>query len=318
MSIGTIDRTPPPFFRQGPSALTKLVLCSALALFLMVADNRFTITRQLRAVLATVLYYPQQALLVPVQAWDGASDYLLGLRRALTNEEAVKRELVRQAERSLRVEQLTLENAQLRSLLELRPSLTVRSQAAQVLYEASDPYSRKVVIDRGTTNGIVLASPVINASGVLGQVTRVYPLSSEVTLLIDKDAAIPVLNARNQARSAAFGSAAAPSTAGGVMEMRFMASNADVQVGDVLTTSGVDGVYPPGLPVAKVVSVDRKVDSGFARIVLAPAAPPDGARHVMVLEPVGLQMPARPASAPEDSKPAPAPKRGTGKARGTP
>jgi rod shape-determining protein MreC len=222
---------------------------------------------------------------------------------------------VRQAERSLRVEQLAIENAQLRSLLDLRPSLTVRSQAAQVLYEASDPYSRKVVIDRGTTNGIVLASPVINASGVLGQVTRVFPLSSEVTLLIDKDAAIPVLNARNQARSAAFGSAA---TTGGVMEMRFMASNADVQVGDVLTTSGVDGVYPPGLPVAKVVSVDRKVDSGFARIVLAPAAPPDGARHVMVLEPVGVQMPARPASAPDDSKTAPAPKRGTGKARGTP
>jgi len=315
MNIGTIDRTPPPFFRQGPSALTKLILCSALALFLMVADNRFTITRQLRAVLATALYYPQQALLVPVQAWNGASDYLLGLRRALVNEEAVKRELVRQAERSLRVEQLAIENAQLRSLLDLRPSLTVRSQAAQVLYEASDPYSRKVVIDRGTTNGIVLASPVINASGVLGQVTRVYPLSSEVTLLIDKDAVIPVLNARNQARSAAFGSAA---TTGGVMEMRFMASNADVQVGDVLTTSGVDGVYPPGLPVAKVVSVDRKVDSGFARIVLAPAAVPDGARHVMVLEPVGLQMPARPASAPEDGKQAPAPKRGTGKARGTP
>ena len=83
MSIGTIDRTPPPFFRQGPSALTKLVLCSALALFLMVADNRFTITRQLRAGLATLLYYPQQALLVPVQAVQGAGEYFLGLRAAL-------------------------------------------------------------------------------------------------------------------------------------------------------------------------------------------------------------------------------------------
>lgn len=302
MSLGTIDRTPPPFFRQGPSALTKLTLFSALALFLMVADNRFTITRQLRAVLATALYYPQQVLLVPVEAWNGASDYLLGLRRALANEETVKRELARQAERSLRVEQLTIENSHLRALLDLRPSLTVRSQAAQVLYEAADPYSRKVIIDRGATSGVVLASPVINENGVLGQVTRVYPLSSEVTLLIDKDAAIPVLNSRNQVRSAAFGSAA---TSGPAMEMRYMASNADVQVGDVLTTSGVDGVYPPGLPVAKVVSVDRKADSGFARIVLAPAAQPDGARHVMVLEPIGLQMPARPASAPEDSKAAP-------------
>jgi len=306
MSIGTIDRTPPPFFRQGPSALTKLILCSALALFLMVADNRFTITRQLRAVVATVLYYPQQALLAPVQAIQGGGDYVQGLKSAVANEEAAKRELARQAERALRVEQLLVENNRLRALLELRPGLTVKSQAAQVLYEASDPYSRKVIIDRGATNGIDVASPVINETGVLGQVTRVYPLSSEVTLLTDKDAAIPVLNTRTQARSAAFGSAA---VVGGGMEMRFMAGNADVQVGDTLTTSGVDGIYPPGLPVAKVASVDRKNDSGFARIVLAPVAQPDGVRHVMVLQPVGAQMPARPASSADEGKPAP-PKKG--------
>jgi rod shape-determining protein MreC len=306
MAIGTIDRTPPPFFRQGPSALTKLILCSALALFLMVADNRFMITRQLRAVVATVLYYPQQALLVPVQAIEGGSDYAQGLKSAVEGEETAKRALALQAERALRVEQLLTENARLRALLELRPGLKVKSQAAQVLYEASDPYSRKVIIDRGTTNGIALASPVINEAGVLGQVTRVYPLSSEVTLLIDKDAAIPVLNTRTQARSAAFGSAA---VVGGGMEMRFMAGNADVQPGDTVTTSGVDGVYPPGLPVAKVVSVDRKLDSGFARIMLAPTAHPDGVRHVMVIEPVGAQMPARPEPPIEDGK-ASAPKRG--------
>ncbi len=299
MSFGTIDRTPPPFFRQGPSALTKLILCSALALFLMVADNRFMVTRQLRAVLATVLYYPQQALLAPVQAAQGGGDYMLGLKRALANEESARRDLAAQAERALRVEQLLAENTRLRGLLELRPNLNVRSQAAQVLYEASDPYSRKVIIDRGATNGVIVASPVINDAGVLGQVTRVYPLSSEVTLLTDKDAAIPVLNTRTQARSAAFGSAG---VVGGGMEMRFMAGNADVQVGDALSTSGVDGVYPPGLPVAKVVSVERKVDSGFARIVLAPNAQPDGVRHVMVIEPVGLQMPARPEPAAPDAK----------------
>ena len=291
MSIGTFDRTPPPFFRQGPSALTKLILFSALALFLMVADARFTVAAQLRALLATALYYPQQVLLMPVQAAAAAGDYALGLQRALSSEEGARRDLARQAERALRVEQLLTENKRLRSLLDLRPGLNVRAQAAQVLYEAADPYSRKVIIDRGSTQGIVLASAVINEAGVLGQVTRVYPLSSEVTLLTDKDAAIPVLNSRSQARSAAFGSAAVP---GGGMEMRFMAGNADVQVGDVLTTSGVDGVYPPGLPVARVTSVDRKLDSGFARIVLTPAAQPDGVRHVMVLEPVGLQLPARP------------------------
>jgi rod shape-determining protein MreC len=305
MSIGTIDRTPPPFFRQGPSSLTKLILCASLALFLMVADNRFLITRQLRAVLATALYYPQQTLLMPIQAMQNASQYLVGLQQALNAEELAKRTLANQAERALLVEQLQNENARLRALLALRPSLTLRSQSAQVLYEASDPYSRKVVIDRGANGGIILASPVINESGVLGQVTRVYPLSSEVTLLIDKDAAIPVLNSRTQVRSAAFGSAG---VLGGGMEMRFMAGNADVAVGDLLTTSGVDGVYPPGLPVAKVVSVERKVDTGFARIVLAPTAAPDGVRYVTVIDPIGLQMPTRPDTldAPEpEPKPVP-------------
>ena len=307
MSIGTIDRTPPPFFRQGPSALSKLILCSALALFLMVADARFAVAAQLRALLATALYYPQQVLLMPVQALGVARDYALGLRNAHAAEEAARLALARQAERAARVEPLLAENARLRGLLDLRPGLSVRAQAAQVLYEASDPYSRKVIIDRGMTQGIVAGSAVINEAGVLGQVTRVFPLSAEVTLLTDKDAAIPVLNTRSQARSAAFGSAAVP---GGGMEMRFMAGNADVRVGDVLTTSGVDGVYPPGLPVARVTAVDRKLDSGFARIVLAPAASSDGVRHVMVLEPIGLQLPARPDAVVEAPKSAAAKKGG--------
>jgi rod shape-determining protein MreC len=208
----------------------------------------------------------------------------------------------------MRVEQLLQENSRLRALLELRPTLAVRSQPAELLYEAADPYSRKVIIDRGATNNVALGSPVIDEAGVLGQVTRVYLQSSEVTLLTDRDAAIPVLNRRTGARSAAFGSAVAPS---GLLEMRFMAGNADVQVGDVLTTSGVDGVYPPGLLVATVAGVDRRQDAGFARIVLAPAAVPDGVRHVLVLEPTGLQLPPRPESAASEPAPArPAAKKG--------
>ena len=303
MALATIDRTPPPFFRQGPSALTKLMFCSALALFLMVADTRLKLTQPLRAVAATALHPVQRALLVPVQLWDEAASYLQGLQSASNAESAMRRELARQAERASRAEQLLAENARLRALLDLRPALVVRSQAAEVLYEAPDPFSRKVIVDRGARQGIALGSPVINEAGVLGQVTRVYPLSAEVTLLTDKDAAIPVLNTRTQARSAAFGAAT-----GVGLELRFMAGNADVQVGDVLQTSGVDGVYPPGLPVAKVTAVDRKVDSGFARIALSAAAEPDGVRHVLVLEPVGVQLPPRPEPPPEPAKPVPAKK----------
>ena len=307
MALGTLDRTPPPFFRQGPSALTKLCFCSALAVFLMVADARFRITQPIRATAATMLYPLQRALLVPVEAIGTGRAWFAGLASAAAGEQAAKRDLARQSERAMRVDLLLQENARLRALLELRPSLNVRAQTAELLYEAADPYSRKVIIDRGVTNNVALGSPVINEAGVLGQVTRVYLQSSEVTLLTDRDAAIPVLNKRSGARSAAFGGTVAGS---GLLEMRFMAGNADVQVGDVLTTSGVDGVYPPGLPVATVQAVDRKVDSGFARIVLKPAASPDGVRQVLVLEPTGVQLPPRPEAASEPASAKAAAKKG--------
>jgi rod shape-determining protein MreC len=294
MAFGTLDRTPPPFFRQGPSALTKLSFCSALAVFLMVADARFSITQPIRASVATMLYPLQRALLVPVEAISDSRAYLGGLSRAIADEQTARSELALQSERAQRAEQLERENARLRALLELRPTISVRSQAAEILYEAADPYSRKVIIDRGVTHNVVPGSPVINEAGVLGQVTRVYLQSSEVTLLTDRDAAIPVLNSRTQARSAAFGGAGGGV---GLLEMRFMAGNADVQVGDMLTTSGVDGVYPPGLKVATVAKIDRKIDTGFARIVLQPVASPDGVRHVLVLEPTGVRLPPRPQAA---------------------
>jgi rod shape-determining protein MreC len=305
MQLGTIDRAPPPFFRQGPTALTKLTFGAAFAVFLMVADTKFKLTQPLRAVVATALHPVQRALLVPAQLWAVASDYAVGMQRAQAGESSARRELAVQAERSARVEQLLIENTRLRALLELRPSVTVRSQVAEVLYDAPDPFSRKVIVDRGTTQGVMLGSPVISEAGVLGQVTRVYPLSSEVTLLTDKDAAIPVLNVRSQARSAAYGSGGSFG-----LELRFMAGNADVLVGDVLVTSGIDGVYPAGIAVAKVLSVERKADSGFARILLTPAAAADGMRHVLLVEPVGLQLPPKPENLPTPEEAKLATKRG--------
>ncbi|MBK6863915.1 MAG: rod shape-determining protein MreC [Ideonella sp.] len=304
MALGSFDRTPPPFFRQGPSALSKVLFFSALALLLMAADTRLKLAQPLRAVIATVLAPVERLLMIPVAAWGQAGNYLGGLQGALTREQAARTELVAQAERAARAGQLAQENARLRGLLELRPALTVRSIAADVLYEASDPYSRKVVIDRGGAGGVVLGAPVINEQGVLGQVTRVYPLSAEVSLLTDKDAAIPVLNPRTQVRSVAYGLAG-----GAGMELRFMAGNADVQVGDLLTTSGVDAVYPPGLPVAKVTQVDRRIETSFARIVLQPVAAPDGVRQVLVLEPIGVQLPPPPEPAAEPASAA-APRKG--------
>jgi rod shape-determining protein MreC len=203
-----------------------------------------------------------------------------------------------QSERVMRAAQLEAENAQLRDLLALRPRINVQTLTAEVLYDSPDPYTRKVVLDRGSNHGAVLGAPVIDQTGVLGQVTRVYPLTSEVTLVTDRDAAVPVINARSKQRGVAYG---LPLAQG--MELRFMAGNADVQVGDELTTSGLDGVYPAGLPVAKVAKVDRRADSAFARILLTPVASADNPRHVLVLHPLSEQLPARPVDVQAASAP---------------
>ena len=110
---------------------------------------------------------------------------------------------------------------------------------------------------------------------------------SEITLVTDREHSIPVLNTRTGARGVAFGeSGGAP-----LLELRYMATNADIEEGDVLTTSGVDGVYPPGILVAKVVKIERRADSVFARILCESLARVQGARHVMVLEPVKFSLP---------------------------
>jgi len=297
MSLGSIDRTPPPFFRQGPSALTKLVLFSALAVFLMAADTRFQMTQPLRAAVATVLLPVQRVLMVPVDLMADAGDHVQGLRAARGAEAAARSELARLSLRAAQVERLAEENARLRALLDLKPALLVKSISAQVMYEAADPYSRKLFIDRGAGQGVALGSPVVNEAGVVGQVTRVYPLTSVVTLLSDRDAAIPVFNSRSQQRSAAFGGVE------GGLELRFVPGNADVQVGDALTTSGVDGVYPPGLPVGRVARVERRADTGFARILVTPTVKLDSVRHLLVLEPLGRQLPPPPAAEPAPDKP---------------
>ena len=293
MPLGTLERAPPPFFKQGASAFSKLLLFSAMALFLMVADSRFHVTQPLRAVLATALYPVQWMAMQPVHVVRAMGDYFISLEAAKTESQEASTKLLSQALRATQVEQLTLENKRLRTLLDLREQLKVEGMAAEVLYDAADPYTRKVIISKGMTSGIALGSPVIDESGVLGQVTLVHPLVSEVTLIIDRDLAIPVLNVRTGVRSLAFGDAGG----GGGLELRFMGSNTDVLQGDLLTTSGVDGVYPPGLPVARIDRIERRAETAFARIHCIPLALVSGVRHVVVLTPQSAQIAPRPPEA---------------------
>ncbi|MCA3237128.1 MAG: rod shape-determining protein MreC [Curvibacter sp.] len=296
MPLGTLDRTPPPFFRQGASALSKLMFFSALALFLMVADTRFNVTGPIRVAVASVIYPLQWALLQPVQWSRIGYQNVQSLSSAREDAVLLREQLRLQAPRAHQYEQLALENDRLRELLELRPRLPTPTLAAQVLYDAADPYEHKVVIDKGLLHGISPGSPVVDASGVLGQVTQVYPSLAEVTLLIDAEQAIPVLNTRTGMRAVAFGE---PGRHGGVLELRYIGANADVQPGDLLTTSGIDGVFPPGLPVARVDKVERRVESPFALIHCVPQARVDGATHVLVLPSMAGQLPDRPHARPE-------------------
>jgi rod shape-determining protein MreC len=296
MPLGTLERSAPPFFKQGPSALSRWALYSALALFLMVADARFQITDPLRKAVGAVLYPVQWLMLQPVELAGRGAGYFESLQAAQQEANDARQRMTQMSQRANQAELLLQENAQLRKLLELRERLNTPAQAAQVVYDAPDPYTRRVIVDRGQVGGVELGSPVLDEFGVLGQVTRVLPFLSEVTLLVDRDQAIPVLNPRTGARSVAYGDPVVGH--GGSMELRFMPSNADVQEGDLLTTSGVDGVYPPGLPVARVRRVDRRADSAFTRIYCDPVAQVNGVRHVMVLKPLAEHLPERPEPVP--------------------
>lgn len=289
MSYGSFDRSPPPLFKQGSSAFSKFLFFIALALFLMVADTRFGAANYFRSALSTVLYPVQWLALAPLSAAHFVSGYFSQVHTLQEEAKADKLRLVNAQLRSSQVEQLQIENQRLRQILELRTTVHPKAIPAQVLYDAADPYTRKVIIDKGSLASVIVGSPVLDEYGVIGQVTRTHPGTSEVTLLIDRDHAIPVLNTRTGARSVAYGDS---TSYGGVLELRFMATNADVQVGDLLTTSGIDGIYPPGLPVAKIDKIERRADTAFAKIYCTPVGRVASASHLLVVEPVVIPEPS--------------------------
>jgi rod shape-determining protein MreC len=297
MALDTLERSAPPIFRRGLSATSKMMLLGLLAVLLMAADHRLQMSQPLRSGVALVLSPLQWLSLQPVQAVNAAAQYLKNLEDAQDVAELFQSRNIAQAQRLQQVEQLTKENAQLRQLLDLRAQTAGPVKAVQVLYDTADPYTRRVVVDRGQLSGIVQGSAVIDTAGVVGQVTRVYPLVSEVTLLTDRGQSIPVMNTRTGSRHVASGD---PYTLGGSLNLKFVPSGMDIQNGDLLTTSGIDGVYPAGLHVGRVVRIDRRVESTFARVHAEPMATERG-RHLLVVLPV-KDWPAPPQPDPASGK----------------
>ncbi|WP_248320869.1 MULTISPECIES: rod shape-determining protein MreC [unclassified Caballeronia] len=273
-----MEYSPPPLFKQGPSALARLIFFVVLAIALLVSDVRFNTLEIVRGILGAGLYPLQRAALVPRDIFMGAAD--LAVTSATLRSE--NRKLAdKNLELSIKAgdaAQLNIENAHLRALLNLQSRATTQTTPAEIQYDTRDPFTQKVVIGKGSQQGIQDGAPVVDEEGVIGQVTRVFPMQSEVTLLTDKDQAVPVQIARTGLRSVIYGT-----PKGDTLDLRFVPISADVQVGDQLVTSGLDGVYPPGLAVAKVLRVDKQADTAFARVVCVPVAAVRGARQLLVL-----------------------------------
>lgn len=292
--MSVVGHAPPPFFKRGPAPLVRLAFFVSLSLILLVADLRFHTLEWARLAVATVAWPLQRITWMPIDLAGDAGAYLVRQSTLLKENEELRRLQLGTANVLLRQQHLEHENMRLRALLDMRARLPVAGRIAEILYAARDPFSRRVIIDKGLQHGIGAGQAVVDDVGVIGQVVRVFPLTAEVLLLTDKDQAIPVEVQRNGLRAILAGAGA------GMMELRFLAANAEVQSGDILVTSGLDGVYLPGLPVAKVVKVDRDNSYSFARITCAPLAGVE--RHGLALVLGGRgSLPPQPDDAPSIS-----------------
>lgn len=269
--------SPPPLFKQGAPALVKVVFFAFLAIFLLVVDSRLKSLALTRQVVGTVLYPLQMMAVLPRDAVLRMSGYFVSTSGLEKENISLKRQQISNADALQQNTQLAAENAHLRKLLDARERLPIKSVLGEIIYDARDPFTRKIILDKGLQHGVALSQPVIDDLGVVGQVTRVFPLTSEVTLLTDKNQAIPVQIARNGIRSVVSGRGQS-----GFLDMR-MTTNADVQNGDMLVTSGIDGVYPAGLAVAKVVQVENKASTTFENVLCTPVAGIDRHRQLLIL-----------------------------------
>ncbi len=286
-----MEYNPPPLFKQGASARVRMLLFALLAVALLMADARLHALSLIRQTLGIVLYPLQTTALLPRDVFFGTADYFTALSDLKEENRRIRQREVQNAQQLQQTRQLMAENAHLRELLGASERVQLKSVLAEILYDARDPFSRKVIIDRGERHGLQPGRPVIDEAGVVGQVTRTLPFTAEVTLLTDKNHPIPVQVVRSGVRGVAYGLGRT-----GELELRFMAANADIVKGDMLTTSGIDGVYPAGLAVATVTSVSTKTSDMFARILCAPAAGMSRYRQLLVLigTPAADQVPASP------------------------
>jgi rod shape-determining protein MreC len=296
-----MEHQPPPFFRTGPSPLARLFIFTIVSLILLGADARLKYLDTVRQVASVIIYPLQRIAGAPFSIFDRASEFFVTQASLQTENARLAQSNLSQSAQLQQLTSLQAENDHLRQLLGTRDRVASRTSFAEVLYAARDPFSRKIVIDRGSQHEVQAGQPVIDGQGVVGQVTRVYPWLAEVTLITDKGHLVPVLNTRNGLRAVLGGTGN-----DGSLELKFVPLNADFENGDQLVTSGIDGVYPAGLPVAQIVNIERNAEFLFARIVCKPLAGVSNHKEVLVVH-AEQKIPERPA---EEEKKEPAAKKG--------
>jgi rod shape-determining protein MreC len=271
-----LQHSAPPLFRQGIPALVKLIVCLSISLALMLIDFRFKALDPIRNSVNWILRPLEYVMLTPRDALEASSEYLT-TRSTLDKENQVMK--VRQAELSLLANQsefLLIENQNLRQLMDLQKQVSFKTLPVEILFNPPNPISQRIVINRGSSDGLKLGNPIANDAGILGQVVRIYDHSAEVSLLEDRDFAVPVQIARNGLRAAVFGAGR-----GNPLELRYLPVASDLEVGDVLITSGIDGVYPPGFAVAVISRIERNADQNSSNVFCVPVSPVNRYRQAL-------------------------------------
>lgn len=273
------DQQPAPaFFVRGPSPFARLTFFTALSLALMATDSRLQYLDNVRQNLNTLLRPLQTIASIPANIYQSSTNYFSTHNFLLAENKRLQDQALIQAVQLQKLETLSEENANLRQLLQAQQALTEISTLAEIDYIGRDAFSKKIVVNRGTNHQIVIGAAAVDATGVIGQVTRTFPESSEVTLITDKSLAIPVQVERNGLRAIAFGHGR-----DNTLDLPYLPANVDIEEGDRLVTSGIDGIYPAGLAVAEVVEMTTSPDSPFARIVCKPSAGIENNRQVLLV-----------------------------------
>lgn len=261
--------------RLGPAG--RLGIWLLIGVSLVVLDARYHALDGLRSGFSVVLQPVRELLRAPTELAGELGGFFTRHRALQKERDALLAERASLMASVAEARDLARENRELRALLALAPRYGARQVRAAMLYKGHDWFAQRLLLDRGAAAGLRSGLPVVDADGLVGQIQRVYPGSSEVTLVSSPGQLTPVQVERTAQRGLAAGSGQDR------MELRYMPSHADVRVGDRLLTSGIDGVYPPGVPVARVTRVSRSESSPYLRIECQPLAGLERARGVLVL-----------------------------------